>query len=105
MPKSAKGALIFIDNGRTIEQRLSQPMSISAHCFYSIPCVKSKMELSPNCTGWDTVIGPMPAFRRCRKLRPFGFSAALKHFLLRPGIAQTLYPTAAAARVYGVTTP
>ena len=63
------------------------------------------MELSPNCTGWDTVIGPMPAFRRCRKLRPFGFSAALKHFLLRPGIAQTLYPTAAAARVYGVTTP
>ena len=64
------------------------PMSISVHCFYSIPCVKSKMEPSQNCTGSGAVIGPMPAFRRCRKLRPFGFSAALKHFRLRPGLSQ-----------------
>ena len=81
-------------------------MSISVHCFYSIPCVKSKMEPSQNCTGSGAVIGPMPAFRRCLKLRPFGFSAALKHFRLRPGLTTSIVPPthiplAAAARIYG----
>lgn len=61
-------------------------MSISAHCFYNIPCVKPKMEPLQNCTASGAVIGSAPVFRRCRKLRPFGFSAALKHFLLRPDI-------------------
>lgn len=62
-------------------------MLISAHCFYnSIPCVKSKMGPLQNCTASGAVIGPTPVFRRCRKLRPFRFSAALRHFLLRPDI-------------------